>query len=162
MPQDPTLAFQSSTWEETGMTTSYDVPGLRTISPSFVSRRHKIASIGLRDVHFYYVLVPKVRPAAFLKARLKNSSSTTLLRGMVGLTLDSSFLGNTILPRSSSGEVFSLSLGVDPAVNVNYSKPDVKRSQTGLFTKENGNIYTRNCIVTNTKAGTAIEGIMLD
>ena len=85
-----------------------------------------------------------------------------LLNGPAGLTLDGSFLGNTNLPRCSAGDHFHLSLGVDPSVNVAYSKPVVKRSQTGVFAKEGSGIYTRTCTVTNTKSNRAIEGTVLD
>ena len=144
------------------MTSTYDIPGLRTVVPSFTTRRHKIASVHLKDVHLSYVLVPKLRAAAFLKARLRNTSSVALLNGPAGLTLDGSFLGNTNLPRCSAGDHFHLSLGVDPSVNVAYSKPVVKRSQTGVFTKEGSGIYTRTCTITNTKSNRAIEGTVLD
>ena len=126
-PDNLTMSFEESTWEETGLTATYDVPGLRTIPPSNTTRRHKIASVALQDVRLSYILVPKLREAAFLQARLRNSSSTTLLRGPAGLTLDGSFLGNITLPRCSAGQPFSLNLGVDPAVRVGYQKPTVHR-----------------------------------
>lgn len=108
------------------------------------------------------MLVPKLRAAAFLKARLRNTSAITILKGATGLTLDGTFLGNTSLPRCSAGESFSLSLGVDPAVNVVYAKPIVRRSESGLFQKEGSCVYTRTITVTNTKANAAVEGLVLD
>lgn len=162
IPDLPSLATQESEWSETGMTATYEIPGLRTIAPSHTMRRHKIASITLKDVHLSYLLVPKLRAAAFLKARIRNTSGITLLKGPAGLTLDGSFLGNASLPRCSAGEPFSLSLGVDPSVTVTYSKPAVKRSQTGVFTKERNGVYTRTCTVTNTKSTRPLEGLVLD
>ena len=145
-----------------GLTSTYEIPGLRTVAPSFTTRRHKIASVHLKDVHLSYVIVPKLRAAAFLKARVRNTSSIALLKGPAGLTLDGSFLGNTNLPRCSAGDHFHLSLGVDPSVSVAYAKPVVKRSQTGLFTKEGSGVYTRTCVITNTKSNRTIEGTVLD
>ena len=113
-------------------------------------------------MHLSYVVVPKVRAAAFLKARLRNASSVALLKGPASLTLDGSFLGNTNLPRCSAGEHFHLSLGVDPSVNVTYSAPAVKRSPTGVFTEEGSGVYTRTCTISNTKPNRAIEGTVLD
>ncbi len=43
-----------------------------------------------------------------------------------------------------------------------YSKPVVKRSQTGVFTKEGSGVYTRTCTITNTKSNRTIEGTVLD
>ncbi|KAI9743728.1 MAG: hypothetical protein M1835_002885, partial [Candelina submexicana] len=137
------LAFQESSREDYGMTTTYDIPGVRTLSPSTLARRHRIAEISLSNIHLYHILVPKLRPAAFLKAKLRNSSSVTLLSGQAGLTLDGSFLGNSTLPRCSPGETFNLPLGVDPAVHVSYAKPTVRRSSSGVFNKEDSAVYTR-------------------
>ncbi|KAL8731255.1 MAG: hypothetical protein Q9181_004342 [Wetmoreana brouardii] len=161
-PGEATLAFEESTWEESGLTATYTVPGTKTIAPSYTTRRHKVASIPLSSITLSHIIVPKLRSAAFLKARLRNTSSTTLLKGLAGLTLDGTFLGNTTLPRSSPGEAFVLNLGVDPALNVVYSKPTVRRSQSGVFQKEGSCIYTRSCILTNTKNDTAIEAMVLD
>ena len=162
IPDIPELVTQESTWAESGLTATYDIPGLRTISPSHTTRRQKIASITLKDVQFSYVMVPKLRPVAFLKARFRNTSSIALLKGPAGLTLDGSFLGNTNIPRCSAGETFSLSLGVDPSVTVTYSKPLVKRKQTGVFQTEGSGIYTRICTITNTKSNRALECTVLD
>lgn len=161
-PDAAALAFEESTWEEAGLTATYTVPGTKTIAPSNTTRRHKIASIPLSSITLSHIVVPKFRTAAFLKARLRNTSSTTLLKGPVGLTLDGSFLGNTTLPRSSPGEAFVLNLGVDPALNVVYIKPTVRRSQSGVFQKEGSRTYTRSCRLTNTKNNTAIEATVLD
>ena len=162
IPDTPELATQESTWAESGLTATYDIPGLRTISPSHTARRQKIASITLKDVHLSYVMVPKLRAAAFLKARFRNTSSIALLKGPAGLTLDGSFLGNTNIPRCSAGETFSLSLGVDPSVTVTYSKPIVPPRQTGVFQTEGSGIYTSICTITNTKSNRALEGTVHD
>ncbi|KAL8782371.1 MAG: hypothetical protein Q9213_005449 [Squamulea squamosa] len=161
-PTEAALAFEESTWEESGLTATYTVPGSKTIAPSNTTRRHKIASIPLSSVSLSHIIVPKLRAAAFLKARLRNDSPTTLLRGPAGLTLDGTFLGNTSLPRSSPGEAFVLNLGVDPALNVVYSKPTVRRSESGMFQKEGSAIYTRTCTLTNTKNDATIEATVLD
>lgn len=160
-PPAPPLTEPESSWWESGLTTSYDIPGLRTIAPSNTKRRHRVASVPLREVLFSHIIVPKLRPAAFLKARAHNRSSITLLKGPVGLTLDGSFLGNTTLPRCSAGEKLNLCLGVDPGINVSYAQPVVNRSQGGVFNKDKHAVYTRICTVTNTKSR-VIEGVVLD
>ncbi|KAL8784229.1 MAG: hypothetical protein Q9195_009128 [Heterodermia aff. obscurata] len=161
-PSMPALATLESAWSESGLTATYDLPGLRTIAPSHSARRQKIASVHLKDVHLSYLMVPKLRAAAFLKARIFNTSSVTLLRGPCGVTLDGSFLGNTTLPRCSAGDLFRLNLGVDPSVSVIYSKPVVRRNQTGVFQKEGSGTYTRTCTITNTNATRAVEGMVME
>jgi uncharacterized protein (TIGR02231 family) len=132
------------------------------LSPSNSTIKHKIAKVDFRNVIFSHIIIGKLRQVAFLKARLRNASRISLLKGPLGLTLDGSFLGQASFPRVSSGESFSLPLGVDPAINVAYPKPTVRRSQSGIFSKEDSNVFTRTLIVTNTKHTGPIELTVLD
>ena len=156
------LVFEEGKWSEEGLTTTYDVPGTRTLVPSYSTIKHKIAKISFAKIVFSHIIIGKLRQVAFLKARLRNSSNITLLNGPVGLTLDSSFLGQTTFPRCSSGEAFSLPLGVDPAIQISYPKPTVRRSQSGIFSKEDSNIFTRSIIITNTKHNSPVQVTVLD
>jgi hypothetical protein len=162
-PRTAPLEFEESSWEDNGLTATYDVPGTRTLAPSPLTRRHKIATLSMTNIQLSYIMVPKLRPAAFLRARLSNpSSSVTLLRGSAGLTLDGSFLGNTTVPRCSPGESFTLPLGVDPSVHVSYAEPTVRRSTAGVFGNTHCQIFSRNMWITNTKANAAVELLVLD
>ncbi|KAH8809159.1 hypothetical protein F5884DRAFT_395889 [Xylogone sp. PMI_703] len=160
--QEPALTFEEGAWEESGMTTTYDVPALKTLGPSNSTIKHKIAKINFTNIVFSHIVIAKLRPVAFLKAQLRNLSKITLLKGPLGLTLDDSFLGQATLPRCSAGDSFSLSLGVDPAVNVSYPKPTARRSQSGIFSKEDTNVFTRCVTVTNTKPNTPISLNIVD
>ena len=150
------LDFQESLVEETGFTTSYDLPGVKTLSPRSSSSKQRIARVNFANVVFSHTVVAKYRPAAYLNAKLTNASKLTLLRGPVGVTLDGSFAGRTTLPRcGAGGESVNLSLGVDSAVKVAYSPPEMKRATTGFFAKENIKLYTRVIHLENTRASSA-------
>ncbi|KAF1814719.1 hypothetical protein P152DRAFT_230229 [Eremomyces bilateralis CBS 781.70] len=149
----PSIEFEESNWADHGLTATYDMPGTRTLAPSSVMRRHKIASLISPHIVLSHIAVPKLRAAAFLRAKLKNPSQTvTLLRGTAGITLDGTFLGNMSLPRVAAGQTFELPLGVDPGVQVNYPKPTVRRATQGIFSKESSETFVRSIWVTNTKA----------
>ncbi|KAI7779562.1 mucoidy inhibitor-like protein [Diaporthe eres] len=148
---EPSLDFQDSAMEETGLTTTYDLPGTKTLAPSTNASKQRVARILFNNVAFSHTIVAKYRPAAFLKARLRNASKMSLLKGPVGLTLDGTFMGRSSLPRCSSGDSFTMSLGVDPTIRVSYPKPDVKRSSSGVFSKENSTAYRRSIAITNTR-----------
>lgn len=92
-PAPKSLTFEEGAWEETGMTTTYDVPSTKTLSPNNSTIKHKIAKIDFKNVIFSHIVVGKFRQVAFLKARLRNTSKITLLKGPLSLTLDRSFLG---------------------------------------------------------------------
>ncbi|KAJ6443181.1 mucoidy inhibitor A [Purpureocillium lavendulum] len=144
-----------STVEETGMTTSFDLPGLKTLAPKHASTKSPVARATFTGVAYSHTVVAKYKPVAFLQARLRNTSRMTLFRGRAGLTLDGSFLGKTTLPRCSPGADLTLGLGVDPAVKVVYAKPGVRRGTAGLFSKENTWVYTRSVLLHNTRAAAA-------
>jgi len=148
----PELSFQETEFEETGLTTTYDLPGLKTLNTSATASKQRVARISFTNVAFSHTIVAKYKPVAYLKAKLRNGSKLTLLKGPVGLTLDGSFMGRSTLPRCSAGDDFTLSLGVDPAISVVYPKPDVKRSTSGIFTKEDSSVYTRSVTIANTRA----------
>jgi len=156
------LAFEESSFEESGLTTTYDLPSLKTLAPTSTATKHKIARVDFKGIVFSHIVIPKLRAAAFLKARLRNASKITLLKGSAGLTLDGSFLGQSILPRCTAGDAFTLNLGVDPGVTVGYARPSVQRSSSGLFTKEDCEVFTRVATITNTKPNAVVELTLLE
>ncbi|KAK1984678.1 hypothetical protein LZ30DRAFT_686721 [Colletotrichum cereale] len=162
--QDENVDFQESTVEETGFTTTYDLPGTKTLPPRPTPSKQRVARVNFSNVQFSHTIVAKYKPVAYLKAKVRNNSRLTLLRGETGLTLDGTFLGRARLPRCSDGDVFTLGLGVDPAIKVNYPKVDVRRTTTGLFSKENSSVYTRGIVIANTRtaAGKPVSLLVLD
>ncbi|KAL4914546.1 hypothetical protein BDW62DRAFT_138928 [Aspergillus aurantiobrunneus] len=156
------LGHQDSVKQDYGMTTTYELPGRRTLSPSFVSRRHVLAELDLKTVTLTYVIVPKHREAAFLRARIKNTSSLTLHPGQVGITVDGSFVGNASVETCGPNVFFNISLGVDPRIEVKYAKP-VVRPVTGamFFNKEDAARFGRSCWVKNTKT-VAVDLVVSD
>ncbi|KAK5658292.1 hypothetical protein OQA88_2267 [Cercophora sp. LCS_1] len=160
----PELSFQESSFEETGLTATYDLPNLKTLKPATTASKQRVARISFTNVYFSHTVVAKYKPVAYLKAKLRNTSKLTLLKGPTGLTLDGTFMGRSTLPRCSAGDSFTMSLGVDPAIKVSYPKPDVKRSTTGVFTKGDNSVYTRTVTLVNTRAtaGKAVNITVLD
>lgn len=158
-PQKMGLAASAS--ETHGLTTTYELPGLRTIPPSKLLRRHVITEINLPLVEFSHISVPKLRAAAFLKARIRNPSSTPLLRGPAGLTLDGSFLGNSTIPRCAPDEHFELGLGVDEEVHIEYRKPVRKVASQGMLVKEQVLTYERCARIHNAR-GNLVKLVVFD
>ncbi|SPQ23869.1 1b4e9f36-a589-48ea-98f2-e1969fde7dbd [Thermothielavioides terrestris] len=160
----PEVTFQDSSFEETGLTATYDLPHLKTLRPSATASKQRVARIAFTNVAFTRTVVAKYKPAAYLRARLRNTSKLTLLRGPAGLTLDGTFLGRATLPRCSAGDAFAMPLGVDPAIRVAYPKPEVARSTTGVFSKGETSVYTRAVTLVNTRAaaGTPVSLTVLD
>lgn len=150
-PETHSITHQDSVRQDYGLTTTYDLPGQRTLEPSTVKRRHVIAELHMTSVTLSHVLIPKLRRAAFLKARITNTTSVSLLRGKAGMTVDGTFLGSTTLPGCEPGHFIDLSLGVDPSVLVTYANPTARRATTGFFSKEDSAVFSRSCWIKNTK-----------
>lgn len=163
-PHDDDTTYDASLMEETGLTTTYDLPGLKTLAPKFNGSKQRVARIPFANVVFSHTVVAKYKAVAYLSAKLKNSSKVALLKGDASLTLDGTFMGKTSLPRCSSGESFTLSLGIDPAIKVAYAKPEVHRTSSGLFSKEDSAVYVRTVTLHNTRAvgGRAVDLLVHD
>ncbi|KAK6344933.1 hypothetical protein TWF718_006883 [Orbilia javanica] len=146
------IIAESSSSESYGMTTTYEISGLKTIKSSPLVRRQVISTIDLPTVTFTSIAVAKLRSAAFLKARFKNISKHTFLRGVAGLTVDGSFLGQTNIPHCPPDDTISLSLGVDTGVHVSYAKPTLVSSSQGFISKENVTLYKRSIFIHNAKS----------
>lgn len=160
-PTEESVDFEESLMEATGLTTTYDLPGTKTLLPKSVASKQRVARMNFSNVSFSHTVVAKYKPVAYLKAKLKNNSKLNLMQGAVGLTLDGSFIGRSKIPRCSSGDVFSLSLGIDPAIKVSYPKPEVRRATAGIFNKEDSSVYARAIILYNTRATTEKAASML-
>lgn len=155
------MGLAASSPESYGLTTTYDLPGLRTIPPSKLLRRHVISEINLPHVELSHISVPKLRAAAFLKARIRNPSKTPLLSGPAGLTLDGSFLGNATIPRCAPDEHFELGLGVDEEVLIEYRKPIHKSAMQGVLVKEHVVAHER-CVRIHNARGNLVKLVLFD
>ncbi|KAH8150899.1 uncharacterized protein LAJ45_05081 [Morchella importuna] len=159
IPRKMGLALSKS--ESYGLTTTYDLPGARTIPHSRRARRHVIKELTLPNVKFSHVSVPKLQAAAFLKAKITNSSSISLLQGPCGLTVDGSFLGNTTVGRCAPDSTFELSLGIDEEVLISYRTPVRKMASQGMLSREQVATYERSVRVHNSKRK-KIEVLLFD
>ncbi|KAI0022474.1 hypothetical protein F4780DRAFT_733053 [Xylariomycetidae sp. FL0641] len=151
-PDDFSLS-EDSLFEETGLTATFELPGLRTLAPSSTASKQHIARAALPSVTFSHTVLAKLKPAAYLQAKVRNGKKLALIKGPAGLTLDGAFLGRTSLPSCHPGGEFTLSLGIDPSIEVAYPRPEVKRSQQGLFSREGSAAYSRSVALTNKRSG---------
>ena len=155
------MGIATSTSGTHGLTTTYDLPGIRTVVSSKQLSRYIISEFALPSVEFSRLAVPKYRTAVFLKARLRNPSPTTLLRGPAGLTIDGTFLGNSTVSRCAPNDTFEIGLGVDEEVPVTYSKPVRRVASEGMLVKDQVATYERNMSIYNTRS-TPITLILFD
>jgi hypothetical protein len=158
------LRFATPTTTSNGLTTIFTLPNNLTMPSSPLPRRHLLASLSFPKTRLQHLTIPKLRPAVFLKAIVLNTTSTPLLKGTCGFTLDGAFLGTLPIPKANCGEKFTVQLGVDSSVEVEYKKPTkVKQREKGmsLWNKEAGIIYRRGMIVHNNRT-TPVSLVVID
>ena len=143
-----------------GITATYELPGTRTFVSSPQLRRHAIAEMKLAAVEINFRAVPKLRSAVYMSAKIQNSSSVALLKGLAGLTLDGSFMGTTDIPRCFPGDSFEVGLGVAESIQVTYAKPVKKAASQGMLVKEQVVTYSRQVQVHSSRPGLSMIRIL--
>jgi uncharacterized protein (TIGR02231 family) len=89
---------------------------------------------------------------AFLKAKVKNSSSYALLAGPANVFLDNNFVAKTFLKCYSPQEEFTCSLGVDPSIRVEYKPVRKYQEHNGFINKTTMIKYVQVIEIKNTTA----------
>jgi len=121
---------------ESTSSTTFTIPRSATIICDSKPRKVVINIIKL-DSTFVYTIVPKINPIAYLKAKIINTTDDiTFLPGEVNVFMDENFVTKSSLPLVFPSQTFSLGLGVDDGIKVEYLP--VKRhtdDTTGFFTK---------------------------
>ncbi|KAH9209618.1 hypothetical protein DL95DRAFT_413728 [Leptodontidium sp. 2 PMI_412] len=73
-PAPKSLTFEEGAWEETGMTTTYDVPSTKTLSPNNSTIKHKIAKIDFKNVIFSHIVVVTAPAVASSSGSVRGSA----------------------------------------------------------------------------------------
>ncbi len=79
-----------------------------------------------------YLTTPKLQPAAFLTAKVVNTSEFPLLGGAMNVFLDGTFVATSALRTVMAGEKFDLALGVDEGISVKHKRVKRFTEDTGL------------------------------
>lgn len=83
------------------------------------------------DAAFQYAATPKLSGFAYLKSRVTNSATESLLAGRVNIFLDGTYVGNSDIPKTiAPSEPFDLYLGVDEGVVVKRQLVEEKSDDT--------------------------------
>lgn len=98
-----------------GMTITYEL-GDRTSLPSRADAQMvQILALKL-DAEFYRVATPVLTPHVYEEAAAKNAGAKPLLAGPISTYLAGEFVGHGALPTVTSGEPFTVGLGIDPSL----------------------------------------------
>ena len=134
-----------------GSTATFDIPRSATIPADNTQHKVSIGIINLKP-EFEYETVPKKNAYAYIKAKVTNTSEYSLLAGPANVFLDNNFVAKTELKSYSPQEEFYCSLGVDPAIRIEYKPIRKYKEQSGLISKSTTTTYEQLIEIKNTTA----------
>lgn len=137
--------------EDKSISVVFAMPGKNTIKSDNVP--HKI-SIMTRELpaYFRYSTVPKLMKAAFLKARVKNTSDYPILPGDYNVFLNNAFITTSRMGFKSTNEEFWTFLGMDEGIKVEYKSKEKYKDSSAFLGKTSSNLIYDNLVsITNNK-----------
>lgn len=116
-PNESLAKWEEAVAEETGLAVVFTAQGKESVPSTNQWHRNTIASVALK-ADFTYVTVPKVKPFAFLKAEVKNTTGLPLLAGVANVFHGTDFVGESSLKTILPDESFEAFVGADEFVRV--------------------------------------------
>ncbi|KAI0264598.1 hypothetical protein BC834DRAFT_881571 [Gloeopeniophorella convolvens] len=145
------ITESTSVVHESPLALTYHVEGVSSIPSDGVPHKVSVAVLPF-EAKIAYVSVPKAQPVAYLHASVKNASDYRLLSGPVNAFLDDSFVSKTTIAEDIvPGDIFSCTLGSDPAAQIRYSRTAKRASEPAATFSEQWatTTYVSRTTVTN-------------
>lgn len=117
VPEAFALETESATVSESGVSLSYSLSSRADVPGNNDPRKVVIASFNLKP-NFDYVTAPKIEPVCFRRAKVKNESAYSMLKGNAQLFEGDDYLGATTLEFVAPNQEFELALGADERLRV--------------------------------------------
>jgi uncharacterized protein (TIGR02231 family) len=142
--------FSAATLDAQATSASFKIPVASTIPSDNSPQKVPITSTRLAAAP-EYLAIPKQLAAAFLTAKVTNSSDFPLLAGVMNVFLDDTFVAASSLRTVMPGEKFDLALGVDDAIAIKHKLNNRFSEDTGLINKGKRVTYDFTLTVQNNK-----------
>ncbi|MBI5689143.1 MAG: mucoidy inhibitor MuiA family protein [Verrucomicrobia bacterium] len=128
-PVEATLA--QAAVDQSTTSASFKIVAAATVPSDNSPQKLPIATVELA-ADPEYLSSPKLRAAAYLTARVTNSSDYPLLAGALNVFLDGTFVATSRLRTVMPGEKFELALGVDEGLAIKHKRLQRFTEDTGL------------------------------
>lgn len=116
----------------TDYSAEYQLPTSISLDSGSDKRRFALSSKEF-DANIELASVPRLDPRAMLTGKITYQSDAPLLAGSISLYRDGSFVGNTYLEETQSGEEIRLSFGEDDKVKIKFHPDPDRKKQSGLL-----------------------------
>jgi len=126
---------------------TFSIPRKTTIATD--GKPHKVTiRIFQLEATFTYSVLPRLSQQAYLKASVKNSTSSyPFLPGKLNVFMDNNFVAKSDIPMVTPNESFGVHLGVDPGIKVEYRPVKKKREQSGMMFSKVNKMSVHYCTV---------------
>lgn len=98
-----------------------------------------------------YSAVPKLAEAAYLKAKVSNTTEYPFLAGRTNIFLDGAFVAHGTMETVAPGEEFWTFLGVDEAIGVEHKLVKRYEKREGVIARKECTVYEYSITITNNK-----------
>ncbi|MSU50796.1 MAG: mucoidy inhibitor MuiA family protein [Opitutus sp.] len=139
-----------ATIESAATSASFKVSSPASVPSDNSPQKIPVTTIALAAVP-EYLTTPKLQPAAFLTAKVVNSSEFTLLAGAMNVFLDGTFVATSALRTVMPDEKFDLALGADEGISVKHKRVKRFTEDTGLTNSGKRIIYEYLLTIQNNK-----------
>ena len=116
-------------------TSRFDIPGRTTILATGEVKRVLIDQATVEPA-LVVRTVPRLRPQAYLYAKLAAPKTSAYLPGSIALFRDGTYVGTGRLPLMAPGQEQEIGFGADDSVRVRYATVEDKRGETGLISSQ--------------------------
>lgn len=130
-PEEKDAELAVATLEAGATSASFRIASPASIASDNAPQRVPITAATLKT-NPEYLTVPKRLAAAYLTAKVVNSSEFPLLAGAMNVFLDGTFVATSRVRTVMSGEKFDLALGADDGIAVQHKRVNKFTEETGL------------------------------
>ncbi len=150
-PPVPTpLQLTSADVSESATSATFEIPTKSSIPSD--NTKHKVTiTVASIAGEFSYSAAPKLRPNAFFKVDLSNSTEYPLLSGSMSVFVDNGFVTTSQLSNVAPGERFDAYLGVDNGIRVERILVSKLTETGGVFSKTTKVTYNAIIKIENLK-----------
>jgi uncharacterized protein (TIGR02231 family) len=117
----PEITYETSTVEAMGTSYVFATPGVNDIPSDGEPHKIPIAFEKLA-AQFEYTAVPRLKPHAYLRAKVTNTTEYPFMAGDINIFFGNNFVGGSAIGTVIPSEKFDASLGVDEGIKITRKK----------------------------------------
>jgi uncharacterized protein (TIGR02231 family) len=149
-PPPKEASFAQATIDQAATSASFKISAPASVPSDNSAQKIPVTTTALA-ANPDYLTTPKLLPAAFLTAKVVNTSEFPLLAGALNAFLDGTFVATSALRTVMPDETFDLALGADEGISVKHKRVKRFAEDTGLTKSGKRVTYEYLLLIQNNK-----------